>query len=77
MLFSYGSGQQQIDGNKKCMAQFRFPWQCSGTTRSASPDGAHLGLHLKPLDAAISRVPVPYCPSSRHGRQIQMKHTKQ
>jgi hypothetical protein len=24
-------------------------------------------LHLKPLDAAIGQVPVPYCPSGRHG----------
>jgi hypothetical protein len=32
--------------------------------------GAHPGLHLKPLDAAIGRVPAPYCPGSRHGQQI-------
>jgi hypothetical protein len=31
-------------------------------TQGASPDGAHPGLHLKPLDAAIGRVPAPYCP---------------
>jgi len=28
--------------------------------RGASPDGAHPGLHFKPLDAAIGRVPEPY-----------------
>ena len=34
------------------------------------PDGAHPGLHLKPLDVAIGQVPAPYCPSGRHGRRI-------
>jgi hypothetical protein len=33
-------------------------------------DGAHPGLHLKPLDAAIGRVPVPYCPGGRHGQRF-------
>ncbi len=42
--------------------RFRLPWQCSGTTRGASPDRAHPGLHLKPLDVTIGRVPAPYCP---------------
>ena len=37
--------------------QFWWPWRCSGTMRGASPDGAHPGLHLKPLDAAIGQVP--------------------
>jgi hypothetical protein len=46
------------------------------TTRGASPDGAHPGLHSKPLDAAIGRVPAPYCPGGRHGRRIRIKHTK-
>ena len=32
--------------------------------RGASPDGAHPGLHSKPLDAAIGRVPAPYCPAA-------------
>ena len=48
-----------------------MPWQCSGTTRGASPDGAHPGLHLKPLDAAISRVLTSYCPGGRHGRRFR------
>ena len=55
--------------------QLRLPWQCSGTMRGASPDGAHPGLHSKPLDAAIGQVPAPYCPDGRHGRQIRIKHT--
>ena len=56
--------------------QFRFSWRCSGRTRDTSPDGAHLGLHLKPLlDAAIGQVPAMYCPGSCHGRRIPIKHT--
>ena len=52
-------------------------WQlCSGTTWGASPDGAHPGLHPKPLDAVIGQVATSYCPGSRHGRRIRMKHTK-
>ena len=31
---------------------------------------------LKPLDAAIGGVPVPYRPDGRHGRRIRIKHTK-
>ena len=41
----------------------------------ASPDGAHPGLHSKPLDADIGRVPAPYRPDGRHGRRIRIKHT--
>ena len=47
--------------------QFRLPWRCSGTTWGASPNGAHPGLHSKPLDAAIGQVPAPYCSGGRHG----------
>ena len=39
-------------------------------------NGAHLGLHSKPLDAAIRRVPARYCPSGRHGRRICWNNTK-
>ncbi len=39
----------------------------------ALPNGAHPWLHVKPLDAAIGRVPTPYCPDSRHGWRFQMK----
>ena len=51
--------------------KFRLPWRCSGTTRGASPDGAYPGIHSKPLDAAIGRVPAPYRPGGRHGRQFR------
>jgi len=40
-----------------------------------STDGAHPGLHSKPLDAAIGRVPAPYRPGGRHGRRFRIKHT--
>ena len=50
------------------MAMAMQRYDASGTTRGASPDGAHPGLHSKPLDAAIGRVPVPYRPNGRHGR---------
>ncbi len=41
--------------------------------RGALPDGAHLWLHAKPLDAAIGQVPAPYRPGGRHGRRFRMK----
>jgi len=50
--------------------QFLLPWQFSGTMWGASPDEAHLGLHWKPLDADIGRVPEPYCPGGCHGQRI-------
>jgi hypothetical protein len=37
---------------------YQWPCRCGGTMRSALPNGAHPGLHSKPLDAAIRRVPV-------------------
>jgi hypothetical protein len=33
-------------------------------------------LHSKPLDAAIGRVPAPYCPGGRHGWRITNKTHK-
>jgi len=36
--------------------------------RQLLPNGAHPGLHLKPLDDAIGRVPAPYCPGGRNGQ---------
>jgi hypothetical protein len=73
-----------VVGNNKLTAtkmqanqwQFRLPWQCSGTTQGASPDGTHPGLHSKPLDAAIGQVPAPYHPGGHHGQRILIKHTK-
>jgi hypothetical protein len=38
--------------------------------RGPSLDGSHPGLHSKPLDAAIERVPAPYCPGGRHGDEF-------
>ena len=52
----------------------------STTTKNAGEslaiDGAHPGLHPKPLDAVIGQVATSYCPGSRHGWRIRMKHTK-
>ena len=58
--------------------RFRLPCGCAmrGTTRGASPDRAHPGLHSEPLDAAIGRVPLPYHPSGCHGRRIRWNNTK-
>ena len=55
--------------------QLRLPWQCSGTMRGASTDGAHPGLQSKPLDAAIGQVLAPYHPGGRHGRKNRIKCT--
>jgi hypothetical protein len=44
--------------------QFRLPWQCSGTTRGASPNRACPGLHWKPLDDAIGQVPACIAPAA-------------
>ena len=43
-----------------------WPWQCSGTTRGASPDRELPGLRSKPLDVAIGirSVPAPYRPAA-------------
>jgi hypothetical protein len=41
--------------------------------RGTLPDGAHLWLHAKPLDATMGRVPTPYCPGGRHDQRFQMK----
>jgi hypothetical protein len=41
----------------------------------ASPNAVHPWLHAKPLDAAIGRVPAPYCPGGHHGQGFQKKKT--
>jgi hypothetical protein len=46
--------------------QFRRPCIYGGVMRGASPDGAHPWHHAKPLDAAIRKVPTPYCPDSHN-----------
>ena len=40
------------------------------------PDGAHLWLHVKPLDAAIGQVSKPHHLGSCHGRRICQNNTK-
>jgi hypothetical protein len=55
--------------------RYWLPWWCSSSTWGASPDRAHPGLHWKPLDAAIGRVSVPYCPGGLHCQRICWKHT--
>jgi len=42
-------------------------WGCGGAMQGASPNGAHLGLHSKPLDAAILLVLALHCCGGRHG----------
>jgi hypothetical protein len=44
--------------------------------RGTLPNGAHWWLHVKPLDAAIGRMPVPYCPGGHHGRRFQKNTNK-
>ncbi len=76
MLFGYGYGQQWNQLLQKMQAnwqRFQSPCRRGDTARCTSPNGAHPWLHAKPLHAAIGRVPAPYCPSSRHGRQFWMK----
>ncbi len=52
---------------------FRSPCNQGDTAQCTLPDGVHLWLHAKPLDAAIRRVPAPYCPGGCHGCRFQMK----
>jgi hypothetical protein len=72
MLFSYHYGQQQIENNKKCM-QIADDFICHAD--AAVQRGAHHPIdhaqgftrsHWMP-DAAIERVPAPYCPGNHHG----------
>ncbi len=76
MLFSYGYGQQWNQRLQKLQANWQRFWSpChrGNTAQCASPNGAHLWLHAKPLDAAIGQVPAPYCPGSLHGQRFRMK----
>ena len=71
MLFSYVGGQQRISDNKKCRqiaGYFNCHVDVAVQCRGALPGGAHPGLHSKPLDATIGRVPEPYHPGGRHGQ---------
>jgi len=44
--------------------------------RGTLTNGAHPGLHSKPLDAAIGQVVASYRPGGRHGQRMRIKHTK-
>ncbi len=73
---AYGCGQQQNRRRQKIQVKrWKFWWPCrySSAMQGALPNGAHQWLHAKPLDAAIGRMPAPYCPSGRHGLQFWMK----
>ncbi len=77
MLFSYVYGQQRNQWWQKMQANWQWFWlpcRQGNTARCASPDGAHPWLYASSLDAAIGRVPAPYCPSGCHGWQLWMKH---
>ena len=73
MLVSYGSGRQQIDSNKNAgesmaiLIAVAMQWYDAGRIARWITSGAS----LEPLDAAIGRVPAPYCPGGRHGRRIR------
>jgi hypothetical protein len=65
--------KNEIDDDKKYKVkrwQFQRPCIYGGAMWGALPNGLHLWLHAKPLDAAIRRVPTPYCPGGRHGQQF-------
>jgi hypothetical protein len=67
-------GDKKMDDSKiihvKCW-QLRLPCGCGGVLRDTSTNGAHPGLHLKPLDAAIGQVPLLHRPGSRIGQRIR------
>ena len=71
MLYSYGSGQKQIDGNKKSGESMAISIAMAMQRNNAGH--IHLGLHSKPLDAPISQVPALYRPSSLYGQQFWSK----
>ncbi len=74
MLFSYGYGQQrnrQLQNMQANWPRFWFPCRRGNTAQCTLPDGVHWWLDAKPLDAAIRRLPVPYCPGSHHGQQFE------
>jgi hypothetical protein len=67
-----GCDQQQNGQRRKMQLNcWQFLLQCKsgGMMQGTSPDGTHPVLHVKPLDAAIGRVPATH----RHGRQICCK----
>ena len=44
--------------------------QIGGEMQGTSPNGAHPGLHSKPLDATIGQVFALHRPGGRHGQRI-------
>ena len=76
MLFSYGSGLQQINSKTNAgelmaiLIAMAMQWYDAGRIARWITSGASLEVS-KPLDAAIGRVPVPYRPGGRHGRRIR------
>ncbi len=77
MLFSYGYGQQlnwQLWKMQANWRQFWSPCRQGDMALCTLPDGVHPWLDAKPLDAAIGRVPAPYCPGGRHVWRFWMKH---
>jgi hypothetical protein len=76
-LLFHGRGHQRIDDTKKCRWIAWLPCGCGDRMWGTSTNGAHPGLHLKPLDAAIRRLPAPsYPPGGCHCWQIRWKNTK-
>ena len=65
-----GSSSEQMHLH---LRPFRWPWQCVGAIRSASPNAAWPwpGLHQKPLYAAIGRLLAPYHPGGCQGDSYQ------
>ncbi len=70
---AYGCGQQRNWRQQKIhLKHWQFWWPCGygGAMQGALPNGAHLWLHAKTLDAAIRQVSALYCPSGCHGQQF-------
>jgi hypothetical protein len=70
-------GYNGINVHKKCrQINDDFDPHAAGwgdTAQCALPNGAHLWLHAKPLDAIIRQMPAPYCSGGRHGHRFPMK----
>ncbi len=73
---AYGCGQQWNWWRQKIHFKcWQFQWPCGygGVMRGTFPNGAHLWLYAKPLDATIGQVLMRYCPGRRHGQRFWMK----
>ena len=53
--------------------QYFLPCRCGGAMLGASPNEAHPGLHLKPLDVTIGQVLALHRRGGHHGRRIWSK----